>query len=144
MTALNLTALGVVYGDIGTSPLYNEKAILLTVVTEEVPRVPAAERIEFDSLGQGIFRTVVHYGFMQTPNIPAALRLCERVGLKLDLDEATYYLGSETLIPADRIDAMARWRVRCFAFMSRNAVRATAFFHLPPEQVVEIGIQVEL
>jgi KUP system potassium uptake protein len=122
----------------------HERVILLTVVTEEIPRIPASERLEFESLGQGIFRTVAHYGFMQTPNIPAALRLSERFGLELDLDQATYYLGRETLIPTGGLNSMARARVRCFAFMSRNAARATAFFHLPPEQVVEIGMQVEL
>ncbi|MGH7924375.1 MAG: potassium transporter Kup [Candidatus Binatus sp.] len=122
----------------------HERVILLNVVIEEIPRIAASERLEFESLGQGIYRTVAHYGFMQTPNIPAALRLGEKLGLKLNLDEATYYLGRETLIPADGDRRMARWRARCFAVMSRNATRATAFFQIPPEQVVEIGIQVKL
>jgi KUP system potassium uptake protein len=138
----------------GTSPMLihqlehnqvlHEQLILLTVSTEEVPRVPASRRLEIEPLKQGFVRIVVHYGFMQNPNVPTALRLCERFGLALDLDRVTYYAGHEALVPTDRFPGMFLWRKRLFAFMSRNAPRATAFFHLPPGQVVEIGTQVEL
>jgi KUP system potassium uptake protein len=122
----------------------HEQVILLTISTEEVPRVPAARRLEIERLKEGFVRIVVHYGFMQSPNVPAALRLCERFGLALDLDQVTYYVGYEALVPTDRVPGMFLWRKRLFAFMSRNAPRATAFFHLPPAQVVEIGTPVEL
>ncbi|HVB78611.1 MAG TPA: potassium transporter Kup [Candidatus Binataceae bacterium] len=120
-----------------------ERVILLTILTEEMPRVPAARRLEIEALNQGFVRIVVHYGFMQNPNVPAALRLCERFGLTLDLDRVTYYTGHESLVPTDRFRGMLLWRKKLFAFMSRNAPRATAFFRLPPGQVVEIGTQVE-
>ena len=120
-----------------------ERVILLTILTEEVPRVPAARRLEIEPLEHGLMRVVVHYGFMQNPNVPAALRLCERFGLELDLDRVTYFSGHETLVPTERFPGMFLWRKKLFAFMSRNALRATAFFRLPPGQVVEIGTQVE-
>jgi KUP system potassium uptake protein len=138
----------------GTSPMLirqlahnrvlHEQVILLTILTEEVPRVPASRRLEIEPLEQGFVRIVVHYGFMQNPNVPAALRLCERFGLALDLDQVTYCAGHETLVPSARFSGMLPWRKKLFAFMSRNAPRATALFHLPPGQVVEIGTQVEI
>jgi KUP system potassium uptake protein len=122
----------------------HERVVLLHVSIADTPRVPASGRLHLRLLDQGFFQIELHYGFMQSPNLPAALRLCETFGLKLNVDEATYYLGRETLIPTDKVPGMAVWRARLFAFMSRNAARATAFFHIPPENVVEIGIQVEL
>ena len=71
-----------------------ERVILLTIVTEEVPRVPASQRLEIEPLEQGFVRIAVHYGFMQNPNLPAALRLCERFGLELDLDQVIYCPGT--------------------------------------------------
>ena len=121
----------------------HEQLLLLTVVTMDVPRVPAAERLEISSFRLGFFRVFVNYGFMQSPNIPVALRECKRLGLKIDLQKTTYYLGRETLIPSSTA-GMAVWRKALFAVISRNATRATAFYSIPPERVVEIGIQVEL
>ncbi len=118
--------------------------VLLHVSIEDTPRVPASDRLTVQPLEQGFFQIGVRYGFMQNPNLPAALGLCERLGVNLNLDEATYYLSRETLIPSEKVPGMALWRETLFAFMSRNALRATAFFHIPPERVVEIGIQVEM
>jgi KUP system potassium uptake protein len=73
-----------------------------------------------------------------------ALRECERLGLTIDLERTTYYLGWETLIPPRKVPGMSLWREALFAFMSRNATRATAFYAIPPERVVEIGLHVEL
>jgi KUP system potassium uptake protein len=122
----------------------HELVVLLHVSIEDAPRVPASDRLIVQPLDQGFFQIGVRYGFIQNPNLPAALGLCGRLGLDLNLDEATYYLSRETLIPSAKAPGMALWRERLFAFMSRNALRATAFFHIPPERVVEIGIQVEM
>lgn len=122
----------------------HEQVVLVTVITEEVPRVPAAERLEVMELSSGFHRIIVHYGFMQSPNVPVALRACETLGLKIDLDTTTYYLSRASLIPTDERPGMALWRDRLFAFMSRNSAWPTAFYHLPPEHVIELGIQVEL
>lgn len=118
--------------------------ILLTVRTADAPRVPASERIVIDAVSNDCYRVSLTYGFLQSPNIPAALRLCERLGLLIDLDQTTYYLGREILIPKDDAKGMWLWRERLFAFLARNALRAPAFFAIPADRVVELGIQIEL
>jgi KUP system potassium uptake protein len=123
----------------------HERVLLLTVVTEEVPRVPTAERLEVGALEQGFLRVTAHYGFMQNPNVPVALRLLKEVlGFEVDVDDATFYLGRETLIPTEKLPGMMLWREKLFAFLARNAARATAFYGIPPDRVVELGLQVEL
>lgn len=122
----------------------HEQVVLLTVLTEPAPRIPAAERIEVMKLKEGFFRVTVRYGFMQSPNVPVALRECEQYGLRIDTDSVTYYLARETLIPTEKIYGMNIWREKLFSFLARNTLRATAFYHIPPGQVVEIGIQVEI
>lgn len=141
-------------GQIGTPPMLlhhlahnqvlHEQVVLLTIVTEEVPRVPAAERIEVTLLPSGFARLIVHYGYMQSPNVPVALRECEPFGLQVDIERTTFYLGRETLIPTREIKGMAFWREKLFTLMSRNSQQATAFFNIPPERVVELGQQVEI
>ena len=86
---------------------------------------------------------VVRYGFMEDPNVPEALAVARERGLQLDENDVTYFLGRETLI-VTKAPGMAMWRERLFVLMARNAVRATAFFRLPPERVVELGVQVEM
>ncbi len=122
----------------------HETVLLMTIITEDVPRVPASDRLEIDDLGQGFHRVTVHYGFMQNVNVPVALKLCGEFGLDVELDEATYYVGRETLIPSADVPGMMLWREKLFAFLSRNSARATAFYGIPHERVVELGIQVEL
>ena len=95
------------------------------------------------SLGHGVFDVVVRYGFMEDPNVPEALVRAREQGLQLDEDDVTYFLGRETLI-VTKTPGMAMWRERLFVLMARNAVRATTFFRLPPERVVELGVQVEI
>jgi KUP system potassium uptake protein len=122
--------------------LHNHVVVLM-VATEPVPHVPLEQRTDVRSLGSGVFYVVVKYGFMEDPNIPEALALaCER-GLEMDPGDVTYFLGRETIIVTER-PGMASWREKVFVLMARNAVRATAFFRLPPERVVELGVQVEM
>ena len=83
------------------------------------------------------------YGFMEDADVPAALAFARLEGLPLDVEDTTYFLGRETLI-ATSAPGMARWRERLFVLMARNAGRATAFFRLPADRVVELGVQVEL
>jgi KUP system potassium uptake protein len=121
----------------------HEQVVLLHVETEEVPRLPAAERLEVERVAGALYRVIVRYGFMQTPNVPVALRLAEAQGLKVDLERTTFYLGRETLLPCPD-QGLPLWQDRLFDLMARNAARATAFYHLPPQRVIEIGIQVEI
>jgi KUP system potassium uptake protein len=121
----------------------HEKVIFLTVITEEVPHVPAAERVTVKHLGKGFHEVIARYGFMEDPSIQDMIEHCRQKKLVIQLEGTTFFLGREELISTDR-PGMARWRERLFAFMSRNALRATAFFQIPTTQVFEVGAQVEL
>jgi KUP system potassium uptake protein len=121
----------------------HQRVILLTVLTVDAPRVGSADRIEVAPLESGFCRVIVRYGFMEDPDIPAALAVATRHGLDLNLMTTTFFLGRETLLVTER-PGMALWRERLFAFMARNAARATAYYRIPPTQVIEIGAQVEL
>lgn len=121
----------------------HEKVIFLTVITEEVPHVPAVERITVKHMGKGFHEIIARYGFMEDPSIQDVIEHCKQRKLAIPLEGTTFFLGREELVSTDR-PGMARWRERLFAFMSRNALRATAFFQIPSTQVFEVGAQVEL
>ena len=121
----------------------HKHVVVLTVSTAQVPHVAQDERVLVQALGNDLFNVRVQYGFMEDPNVPDALRQAQEQGLPLDAEDVTYFLGRETIIVARR-RGMAVWRERLFVLMARNAVRATAFFRLPPERVVELGVQVEM
>jgi len=122
----------------------HERVIFLTVVTADQPHVPAAERLDFDNPGQGLVRMRVHYGFSQPPNIPIALKLGEHVGMPIDTESVVYILGRETLIARRDVPGLPYWQERIFVWLARNAARATAYYHLPEERVLELGLQVAL
>lgn len=122
----------------------HEQVVLLSVVTREVPRVTAEKRLEIIRLEQGFSQVIVNYGFMQSPNVPVALRECESLGLMVNLDTTTFYIARETLIPSLKRRGMTLWREKLFSFMTRNALPATDFFRIPPERVVELGIRIEI
>jgi KUP system potassium uptake protein len=121
----------------------HQHVVLLTARTTTTPFIADADRLTVQSLGEGITFMTVLYGFMEDPNIPEALIMAAGRGLPLDLDDVTYFLGRETLL-VTRQPGMAVWREKLFVVLARNAVRATAFFRLPPERVVELGVHVEL
>jgi KUP system potassium uptake protein len=121
----------------------HERIILLTVVTSDVPHVPSEERSTVEPLGQGFFRLTLHYGFMEEPDVPAALVETSTRDFPLNLEETTFFLGVETLLATKR-PGMPLWRERLFVLIARNAVRANTFFKIPPDRVVELGMQVEL
>ena len=121
----------------------HEKIVFLTVITQDVPHVPPAERVTLKRLGKGFSQVTVRYGFMQDPDISEMLEQCAGLGLQIKVENATFFVGRETVIATDR-PGMPLWRERLFSFMSQNALRATAFFKIPPNQVFEVGAQVEL
>jgi KUP system potassium uptake protein len=121
----------------------HEHVVTLMVKTQPVPHVPEEQRVVVKPLGRGVFDVVARYGFMEDPNVPEALTRAREDGLQLDEGDVTYFLGRETLI-VTRTPGMAMWREKLFVLMARNAVRATTFFRLPPERVVELGVQVEI
>ncbi|MEP0841399.1 MAG: KUP/HAK/KT family potassium transporter, partial [Phycisphaerae bacterium] len=121
----------------------HERIVLLCVTTTDEPEVPAAERVLIRDKGQGFYQVLARYGFMETPNVDEIFRACSKKNLKLHAREASFYLGRETLIITPR-PGLARWRKSLFAFLSRNARTATAYFDIPPNRVVELGTQIEL
>jgi KUP system potassium uptake protein len=121
----------------------HEKVVFLTVITEDVPHVAGAERVTVKRIGKGFHGVVARYGFMEDPDIDEILEACKNQQLDIPIEGTTFFLGRETLIASDR-PGMALWRERLFAFMTRNALRATAFFKIPPNQVFEVGAQIEL
>jgi KUP system potassium uptake protein len=121
----------------------HEHVVLLTVATLQVPHVPPTERTLIQALGHNLHSVRVQYGFMEDPDVPEALAHAREQGLEVDLDDLTYFLGRETII-VTRLPGMAMWRERLFVVMARNAVGAISYFRLPPERVVELGVQVEI
>ncbi|MFP2924446.1 potassium transporter Kup [Pyxidicoccus sp. 3LG] len=121
----------------------HEQTVLLTIITEDVPHVPSAERVTVESLPQGFRRIVARYGFMEEPSIPDILKRCREAGLPFNVMSTSFFLGRETLIPSKN-PGMAMWREVLFTWMTRNARSATDWFRIPPNRVVELGAQVEL
>jgi KUP system potassium uptake protein len=130
--ALNLRHNGVLH----------ERAVLLHVLAERVPRISEAERVTVEALPHGFRHVTLRFGFAEKPDVPAALRLHhEEVGFAPD--EASYFLGNEVPVPSMRPE-LPRWQEHIFAFLTRNAVRAPDYFLIPPPRVVELGTRVEV
>jgi len=121
----------------------HETVIVMNVTSETRPYVLNEDRLEIKEVGKRFFHVVAHYGFMQTPNIPRIIEMCRFHGVDIHWEEITFFFGRETLIATDRV-GMAKWRENLFIFMSRNAQTAMEFFRIPPNKVIELGIQVEL
>lgn len=126
------------------APALHERIILVTVKTEDVPRVPSAERAEIIELEQGFHRVILHYGYMQNPNLPVALRFCEVLGLEIDPETSTFYVGRDTLIITPRKSIFKNIRNNIFAFLWRNSARVATTYNLPPDQVVSLGRQIKI
>ncbi|HEU4521329.1 MAG TPA: KUP/HAK/KT family potassium transporter, partial [Thermoanaerobaculia bacterium] len=120
----------------------HERVVLLSVVTEETPHLSGEERVEWIELGHGVYRLILHYGFMEDVDIPASLAAITEP-VSFDPMRTSYFLGRETLIPTSE-KGMAIWREHLFSWMSQNATTASSFFNLPPNQVIELGAQVRM
>lgn len=121
----------------------HENMILLFIQVSKVPHIVLTDRVEVETIGPNIYKVVVHYGFMELPNIPEALKGIELGDWKFDVEHATFFLGREHIMATKR-DGMMIWRENLFAYLSRNAKPATQFFQLPLDKVVEIGSVIEL
>jgi KUP system potassium uptake protein len=121
----------------------HERIILLTVKIADVPFVPMVERVKLDHLGHGFHRLVLRYGFMEEPDVPAALALVTGCGDKFKMMDTSFFLARQTLLASSK-PGMAIWREKLFAWMLRNAESAMEFFRLPTNRVVEVGSQVEI
>lgn len=121
----------------------HEHLIFLRVITEEIPHVEKSKRLEVKSIGHGCYTIVVHYGYMDAPNIPEEVDKIQVGGTVINSRDVTYFIGKENFF-ATEIPGMAIWREKLFAFQSANSQDATTYFKLPKHRVMEIGIQVEL
>jgi KUP system potassium uptake protein len=145
------TAVYMTGSDVGTPPALlqgflhmravHERVLLLTIITEKVSRVPDGDRVRVEELSHGFWRAIARYGFMETPNVPELLKRSEFKSYSLEY--VTFFLGRETVL-ANKHSEMTLWRERLFAFLTRNAEPATAFFGIPPSRVMEIGSQIEI
>ena len=122
----------------------HERIIFLNVTTADCPHVPAAERLSIRELGLGLISIQVHYGFSQPPNIPVALKLGEHIGLPIDTESLIYILSRETLVAESDRHGLAYLQTQIYLWLARNAARATAYFRLPEDRVLELGLQVVL
>ncbi len=124
--------------------ILHERVVLLTVQTASAPYVNELDRLYVHRLPKGFLRVVIRYGFMEDPDVPSALRHCNRFGEAFDMMETTFYVSRETVIPRLKGLTILPWRARLFAVMSKNATSATDFFKIPTTRVVELGTQLVL
>jgi KUP system potassium uptake protein len=138
-------------GYVPTSLLHNmkhnkvlhERVLFVTVQTEGEPEVSRDRCVEVSELASGIHRVILHYGFMESPDIPAALETLNDRGVPFDPMQVSYFLGRDVLVPST-VPKMPRWRLWLFLFMARNALPATEFFRIPSDRVVELGARVAI
>ncbi|KLE35317.1 potassium transporter Kup [Aurantiacibacter luteus] len=121
----------------------HERVVVLTVQIADVPYVGEEKRCEIQSLGDGFFRVILHYGFMQETDVPQALQREEMCGGAFDMMKTSFFLSRQTLLSADK-PGMKVWREKLFAWMMRNSATPMEFFRLPTNRVVELGSQVEI
>jgi KUP system potassium uptake protein len=122
----------------------SETVIALTVKFEEIPRVAPRERIELAKLAEGFWHITMHFGFVQVPDIPAALRQAKDHGCPIDLQDAIYFGSRDAVICSKQRSWVMRVRLRLFMLMFRNSVRAVDLFNIPPQNFVEVGRQIEI
>ncbi|NBB13940.1 potassium transporter Kup [Caulobacter sp. SLTY] len=119
----------------------HEKNIIATVRSAETPRVPESERVKIEKVNDDFKKLIITYGFMESPNVPKALALCRRQGLKFDIMATSVFLGRRSIVPSAN-SGMPLWQDKLFIFLMKNAANPTDFFKIPPGRVVELGAQV--
>ena len=121
----------------------HERIIICHVAVDDVPIVHASRRLEVTKHGKGFFTVTIHRGFFEMPDVPKSLEDARRFGLAIDVDTVTFFIGHETLVPAER-SVFSRWRTRLYILLVANALSPTKFFKLPPNRVVELGTQIAI
>lgn len=123
--------------------ILHQKVVLLSIRSAGIPTVPDESKLKIEDLGQGFYRIIVSSGFMEKPDVPAIMSLASLQGLATDPSTTSFYLSRESLLTGGD-SKMMRWRKALFAFMSRNSRSVTAYFDVPPDRVVELGVQIRL
>ncbi|ANY15799.1 potassium transporter Kup [Bordetella pseudohinzii] len=123
----------------------HDHVVFLSIRVADVPYIPDSGRFEVAQVSPSSWQVIIHYGFKEDPDVPDALREVAEAYPEIDLEpmRTSFYLSRQTVVSAKR-SAMSRWRRAVFAFLARNSTRSTKFFKIPPNRVVEMGMQVEL
>lgn len=121
----------------------HERVVIVNAAVEDTPLVAPAQRLDVEKLDKGFYTLRVHYGFFETPDVPQTLREARRLGLALDLDTATFFIGRETLVPSEHSE-LGNLRSRLYRAMAGAALSPARFYHLPPNRVVELGTQITI
>ena len=143
MSSRNDVMPGALLHNLKHNKVLHERVILCNVVVEDQPLVPPEKRIEVEKLGKGFFSVRIHHGFFETPDVPRALSEARPFGIAIDVDTATFFIGHETLVPAEH-PVLGRWRTWLYMQLASNALSPARFYHLPPNRVVELGTQVTI
>jgi KUP system potassium uptake protein len=122
----------------------HQRVLILNVKVEEVPHVPDSKRVEIHEAGHGFYRLILHYGFMDEPDIPLALASIKTCGEPFNMMSTSFFLGRQKLIAARKAPGMALWREKLFAWMLKSSESAMEFFKLPTNRVVELGSQLQI
>ena len=137
------TVPGALLHNLKHNKVLHERVLLVNVTVEDTPIVPPEKKLEIEKLGKGFYSIRIRHGFFETPDVPQALSDARRFGLAIDVDQATFFIGRETLVPAER-SVLGRWRTWLYMRMASNALSPAKFYHLPPNRVVELGTQVTI
>lgn len=145
MTGLRSGTPTILLHHLNHNQVLHKRVILLTVVIEEVPRVTYHDRVEIEKLSHGFARVILHFGFMEAPDVLEGLQATGLFKSTDEINHATYYVGHQTLVPSknNKKADMALWQKKLFTLMARNAIQPVVFYNLPKEQVFELGVQVE-
>ncbi len=147
-TAVFLTAIGegapsALLHNLKHNQVLHERNVLLTVIVEDKPYVSKGNRLLIDDLGNNFYRVRVFYGFMDTPDIPAALELCASRGLPFDMMATSFFISRAVIVTGPN-PGMMQWRKRLFLSLSKNAINAADFFRIPANRVIEMGTRIEI
>jgi KUP system potassium uptake protein len=122
----------------------HEFVVILTLTIVSRPRVEPQERVTLSQEAPKFWRAELRYGYMEHPDVTAALAEFKARGCEIDLDDVTYYVGHETIMPREDGRGLPRWQEKLFATMGRNAARVSDYLKLPNDHVVEIGRQISI
>jgi KUP system potassium uptake protein len=121
----------------------HERVVMLTVRTEETPRVDEAARVTVEALPKKFYRVILRYGFMEKPDVTDGLSRCDKLGLPIDMMQTSFFLGRENLVPSVH-PRMALWRESLFIALNKLSQSAPDFFRIPADRVIEVGTKVEI
>jgi KUP system potassium uptake protein len=129
--------------NINHNKVLHRRIIFIYIGVKNTPHVRAEDRVKVRKLPKGAYMTIVRYGFMDRTDMRAIMRIMDNNHLKIDMDDTTFFVGRDTLIPSRSV-GMSKWRDRLYLIMRQNSARATKYFNIPPDRAIEIGTQIKI